>query len=813
MDARTLCNKLLYADSEETVVKTLKDAGYWDDRTAWRPYGDLENNYGTIGNQQSEAVAALVEKIVNAIDARLTNECLRRGEDPESPHAPKSIREAVHRYFGDGGPFDPDRSGRLSNWPDARLNEEGDFITVTATGARPEGRGNSRGRHPCLTIADNGEGQTPDDFPNTFLSLHRNNKIGTHFVQGKFNMGATGALPYCSERYNLQLIISRRNPVILNGSASGRSSEWGFTIVRRIEPSSDSRSSVFQYLAPLPSDGYGYGKVLSFPADAYPIFPARNGPYVRDAEYGSLVKLYEYRWQGTASSIIMPSDGSGLIRRIEIALAEPALPVKLYECRGYSANADFRGARGILTDLERNAEDLESGFPQSADMGIGKHQVKARIFAFKPGAYQSHRTTQHGVLFLYNGQQHASYSTRFFRRQSVRKSYLANDLLVTVDCSSIARRDFEELFMNSRDRLRADSKLATDIERKLEEFLFNNEGLRFLEKQRRDDAIASKYDDASAREDLLKEILAGNPEISKYLLEGSTIVQTGRGPRPNPAGIFAGRQFPTYFKPKRQEWGVGVGRTVTLEFETDAENNYFDRKVSPGSWSIADDGGNAWTNHWDRTGPNNGIARFHWDTSALPPSLIKPGDIFNFTVAVADESRVDCMENAVKVNIIEPKKGGGGGGGKKRGGGAETVKSPNIYEVYECEWTSHPLGLFSSKTAVLVAPDTSNPTTRDAWDFYVNVDNEYIHHHSRIKNQPLEAVRKAFSTAVVFLALAIIRGASKSDTANARDSQHPNSTPAENVPDEVDRITQYIAPVLLPVIDSLAIAGGDEPSG
>lgn len=85
MDAKSLCNKLLYAESEETAVKTLKDAGYWDDPTAWRPYGDLENNYGTIGNQQSEAVAALVEKIVNAIDARLTNECLERGEDPASP--------------------------------------------------------------------------------------------------------------------------------------------------------------------------------------------------------------------------------------------------------------------------------------------------------------------------------------------------------------------------------------------------------------------------------------------------------------------------------------------------------------------------------------------------------------------------------------------------------------------------------------------------------------------------------------------------------------------------------------------------------
>ncbi len=80
MDNRELCWKLLLTDSEEEVERTLRDAGYWYDSSAWRPYGDLDNNYGTIGNQQGEAVAALVEKIVNAIDARLMNECLDRGE-------------------------------------------------------------------------------------------------------------------------------------------------------------------------------------------------------------------------------------------------------------------------------------------------------------------------------------------------------------------------------------------------------------------------------------------------------------------------------------------------------------------------------------------------------------------------------------------------------------------------------------------------------------------------------------------------------------------------------------------------------------
>ena len=813
MEPKTLCDRLLYAEDEDTMVRTLKDAGYWDDDAAWRPYGDLDNNYGTIGNQQSEAVAALVEKIVNAIDARLVNECLARGDDPESLDAPNSIREAVHRYFGDGGSFDPDRSGKLSNWTDSRLNSEGNLITVVATGSRPERRRRGSGTRPSLTVADAGEGQAPDDFPATFLSLHRNNKIRTRFVQGKFNMGATGALPYCSERYNFQLIISRRNPALLRENRHKRDREWGFTIVRRKEPSNESRSSVFQYLAPVDARDDAWGRVLSFSAESYPIFPDRNGAYVRRSEYGSLVKLYCYRWQGTSSSIIMPGDGGGLIRRIEIALAEPALPVKLFENRDYSANENFRGVRGILTDLERNPADLETGFPISADLGVGSHQVRVRVFVFNPGAYRSHRTSRHGVLFLYNGQLHASYATRFFTRQNVRKNYLAEDLLVTVDCSSIDRRDFEELFMNSRDRLRTDSNLASDVERKLEEFLRQSDELSTLNRRRREAAIAERYAEDRLQQDLLREILQSNPEIYRYLLQGANLVRAGRGPRRDEVGQFEGKRFPTHFKPRRTEWSVGAGRTVRLEFETDAENNYFDRSLSPGAWSITDGNGEAWTNHWDRTGPNNGLARFSWDTGKLPPGFIQPGTSFDFKVAITDESRVGALENAVRVNIIEPVDASGGGGNPRRNGGSEAVQPPNVIPVERHEWEMHPLGSFDEKTALRIAVDDSPDGQRTAWDFYVNVDNESVHHHSSRKNEPLDAVRKAFSTATVFLALAIIRGETEANGTAARARDRRDSTSPETVPEIVDRITRHLAPVLLPVIEALGTAESADDSG
>lgn len=83
--ARHLCLALIKADTEDEVIRLLKEAGYWDQPGAWRFYGDRETNFNTIGNQQSRPDAALVEKLINSVDARLMSECLLRGIDPEGP--------------------------------------------------------------------------------------------------------------------------------------------------------------------------------------------------------------------------------------------------------------------------------------------------------------------------------------------------------------------------------------------------------------------------------------------------------------------------------------------------------------------------------------------------------------------------------------------------------------------------------------------------------------------------------------------------------------------------------------------------------
>ena len=46
-DIKKLALSLAEADTEKEVVNILKKAGFWDDASAWREYGDSSINYTT----------------------------------------------------------------------------------------------------------------------------------------------------------------------------------------------------------------------------------------------------------------------------------------------------------------------------------------------------------------------------------------------------------------------------------------------------------------------------------------------------------------------------------------------------------------------------------------------------------------------------------------------------------------------------------------------------------------------------------------------------------------------------------------------
>ncbi|MBI5775164.1 MAG: hypothetical protein HZA89_15685 [Verrucomicrobia bacterium] len=820
---RDLCLALMRADSEAAVIGILTAAGLWENKRVWRLYGDRENNFSTIGNQQNRPDAALVEKLVNSVDARLMHECLARGINAESPAAPQSIREAVVKFFEDGRTSGSVFGGQVKAWDNEMRRDVARGITLAATGVKgQEG-------DPCLTIADLGEGQTPRQFLETFLSLEKSNKLRIPFVQGKFNMGGTGVLEFCGKK-NFQLIISRRSPRILNGNFNHPTDdEWGFTLVRREDPSGNRRSSSYIFLAPVDADAHPQqGEVLTFAAEKMPIFPDGAEPYAREAEWGTLIKLYEYSLPGHRSHILRKA---GLLSRLELLLPELALPIRLHECRpGYgghpgSYETTLTGL-GVRLDEGGRAENLESDFPVSVEMTCAGEPMTATIFAFKKGRAETYRKSE-GIIFAVNGQTHGYLTVDFFRRGKVGLSYLADSILVIVDCTKITGRGRELLFMNSRDRLR-DGDLRKQVEQELEDLLKNQQGLRDLRERRRREEIQSRIEDSKPLEQILESLLKHSPTLANLFLFGKHAsnpfkqIKTGAEDKP-----YQGETYPTFFNFKAKDPGYELNRDAHINmrcriaFETDAVNDYLSRSVDPGTFSLFVLAGEDRREVKDlgfasNVNLQNGIANL----SIKFPETCQVGDTLKFVAVVNDATRPEPFENRFNVRVQKPAEPGSGQGGREKppkSEGGDEREMPGGLDLPECirvpkeKWNEQSPP-FDQHTALVVkdngkgADAANGESEKIIYDFFINADNVHLQRFLKyeLKGGEDDKVAKSrFELGMMLTGLALIyqdKLDRKQGDANDYAAESESKEPIEK---RVASATKALAPFLLPMIDAL----------
>lgn len=843
-EIKALAIRLLDADSEEQVIEILTDHELWDEPDAWRLVGDRDGNFATIGNQQSRPEAALVEKIINSVDARLMNECLVRGISPTSPTAPPSIRHAVSQFFENREP-DGEVGGTLGAWPPARRLEQAQFITVAVTGATPDG-GN-----PSITIADQGEGQCPSAMPDTFLSIDRNNKLRIPFVQGKFNMGGTGALKFCG-RHSLQLIITRRNPSILRLDGAGDTfpSRWGFTVVRRDRPGKgvgDVRNSVFRYLAPLsdPSDP-GHRQVFSFESKSLPLMPENNRPYCRAVEWGSAIKLYEYDMKGFRSHVLRKG---GLLSRLELLLPSIALPVRVHECRRYRGDEGRSFAStlvGTTARLEENRGDnLEKGYPTSLRFTVHGEPMTARVYAFKAGKAESYRTNE-GVVFVINGQTHGTIPKTFFSRMKVKMNRLANSLLVIVDCSKLSVGVREDLFMNSRDRL-SNGDMRTAVEEELQRLIREHPGLRDLRERRRHEEVAARLQDSRPLEEVLRSIMKSSPTLSQLFLLGQRLNQPRRGGRSggrhrNGGGAdvgnsdFRGRRHPTFFRFHRKVDGETLvrsaerGRRCRIKFETDVENDYFGRAHLPGQYHLRVVDGPLEGAALDHSvALHDGIA--NW-TISLPEDALDHDDELTVQCVIRDEAMVSPLLNTARLRIIPRSDRAGetgnrvsrtgrgtSTGGRRAGTKADSTRSgdstpagiqmPRIVEVQEDDefWKLHE---FDGRTACKIIQDAEGDVDneRSSYTFYVNVDNTFLKTEMKGAAGDVALIRAKFAYGNVLVGLALIHDHHSHPDGNGR--SYNDDDGEEPIDSKVARVTRALGPFLVPMIDYLGALSSDD---
>lgn len=815
-----LCLALMHADTEADVIQLLDKAGYWDEPGNWRWLGDEEFNYSSVGNQQSRPEQAIIEKLINSIDAkligaaRLAGALPKAGSMPQAADIPETNEKARNRFFG------------------TQLTDQESLsrcITVAATGAKPR-EGNGR---PCFTIVDDGEGQTPANIPTTILSLHKGNKDKIKFVQGKFNMGGTGVLEFCGMDRNLQLVISRRRPELLETPLSDPSDrDWSFTVIRREDPS-EGKSSRFTYLAPLGAhDAPGNGAVLHFPAEEMPIFPEKNKPYARSATWGTLLKLYEYDARRFGSSMMQRD---GLMYRARLLLPEPALPIRFHECRPYAGdpNRSFDTTMlGLIQTLKRDLEDDKRDNVEWFDeleFDVEGEKFTALIYLFKNKEAADTYRRDEGVLFTYNGQCHATLSKDFFRRKRVKQDYLWHSLLMVVDCSRISRRAHEKLFMNSRDRLR-ERDLEAKLESELEDQLGRHEELKELASERRKRELAEQPKASNSMAKVIENLLSKHPALAALLGQGMRIKNPhkpdtiGSG-----SGVYVGKRFPTKFHFKGHEPGHLLVRDAYIEshariaFETDAENDYFKRDEEPGVFElyrVMIKGCEPATN-FQRPRLLNGIAHL----SITLPDDARDGDDIEYEVVIADPSRVEPFRSRFILTVKPERESTGNGGGKRNGHGEgpgdgkgtggkgddqssdSSLDIPQPSFVYEKDWANRDPP-FDKFTAMRIkhSPDAENGENR--YDYYLNMDNVYLQTYLKARPKLAPVMKLQYSVGMTLVALAVLH----QEQLRKKDARTTEDMPSGDidVQDRVAQTTSALAPFFLPMIESVSELDAEE---
>ncbi|AYB40254.1 hypothetical protein [Brevibacillus laterosporus] len=193
--------------------------------------------------------------------------------------------------------------------------------------------------NPNVTIADRGEGQTPDSLPDTILSLGKSNKIRIPIVQGKHNMGGSGVAKFTE----LQVIITRKNPALID-SENPRDNQWAFTVIRRTPQTGNMRSSVVEYLAPITAESKPRkGSILGFDADTVPIMPNATTLCGTEVKYGTFIKLFDYEIGPHKSSILLDNS---LGHAIKMRLPKMMIPVRFCEIRTFRR----QGSKNVFAD-------------------------------------------------------------------------------------------------------------------------------------------------------------------------------------------------------------------------------------------------------------------------------------------------------------------------------------------------------------------------------------------------------------------------------------------------------------------------------
>lgn len=719
MDYKKICLELAKAESENDVDMILSSYPEFSEENNWEYFGRVPNNIGLVNAQQSDPIGALVEKIVNSIDAVLTKECIKQGIDPKSSKAPQSMFEASKNLFGI-------ENGDLPKLSQSRKRELAENIQIVASGSKS---------NPAFAIIDMGEGQHPENFPNTFLSILSDNKDEIPFVQGRFNMGGTGVLPFCGQK-GYQLIISRRNSELIK---TNEENLWGFTLVRLHDIRPGERSPKYEYFI-------CEGKIPAFRCDSLPLLPINKKPRGGEFDSGTYIKLYDFNLP-TRSMVT-----ADLYRRLNLKLFYLPLPVKLFEGRNYLMHTRYsilEGMRARLEDRTFREEVLETpDFPidwEDVKIADGSY-VKIKVWLFKSSVDISKwLQASEAICITINGQTHDNLSRSFFKGPNIKKDFLKDYLLVEVDCSNLNENLIYRMFMSSRDRMR-DCEEKKNLINQLQYLIKNDEILKTYNLLRKEEKLKDILQEAEDLDSIFRDLMKASDEIKKLLGKNGTLPDPSKmGQRSH--GDFKGERYPTFLElltPKSGEMELPINRYRKIEMKTDAENEYFTRINDPGKLIIN-------PKKWVKS---RSLRNGRLTILVEAPDNTKVGDKVKLQIKLTTPNVIEGLNQSVIINIVherEPQKNPPGHPTSEISG----LKVPKIEPVSKSQWDIYNWDEYS----------VSEVNSTDEQTFiFVNIDNINLQRTLRLRENinNEDSIEKIYLIGIGILSLALYQNADNS---------------------------------------------------
>jgi hypothetical protein len=642
MDTKATCLDLLAAQAEATVQSIIDSVPELRDAANWRPLDRRETNFNVTSNQASDGGKALTELMTNMVDAVLMKYAHLKGIDPLSLQAPRTMYEAVDRLIK------PLRGGKLINL-DSRDHWLRDFaqkhLVIGIAGARSKKEG-----LPSYTFVDNGEGQRPEDFESTFLSLSAGNKKEIPFVQGKYNMGSSGVLGYCGLKW-FKLIVSRR----YDGT-----SPWGWTLMRR-RPSGGM--PVAEYFV-MPS-----GDIPTFEAEA--LYPFHKGDGKRyDGVFlstGTVIKLYDYQVGSKFLSF------RGAREALNENLVETILPFRLLDFRqtpdpkrgGDRAEGidprPFYGMEFLLlrshkeNDQDEDEEDAAgTGRVQVADVEhprLGRIAITAIPLKRTIPGWLKETNTNNRVFHAVNGQVQFK-QTRGYVSQTCGFPALKDRCIIIVDASSMTLEAHNDVWKGDREHIR--NTIVGELYRdEVTKAIRESKELRELQNQiaREELERAAK----SERNDLFQKLVNEDRNLAGLLTNRDPEIRLpaagGEDGSDSGSGKFEGKPSPTFVRIEERIRDKGlvlpINRSRPLSARTDAENGYLRRIEYPGKLVLGDE----LTERFASRGQlHDGRLTIY-----LTPieGKLKVGDTFESYVGLYDDTMAEAVVDKLTIRITD----------------------------------------------------------------------------------------------------------------------------------------------------------------